>query len=197
MLMPGRNVEGACVCAKSLQSCPTLCDPMGCSPQVPLFMKFSRHKYQSELRLPSPGDLPDPGIEAGSPKFRADSSPTEPQGKHWCTLVVSKEWSDLLYLANILTKEGSSILSSSFILQPGINKPIKLNSRLSQRTFFCCWFFFPILLIIIPCLFFVFLFFFSLSHLSFKTEMESKQVATVILNITAIFLDFTSYILCG
>ena len=133
------------------RSCPTLCDPMDCSPRVLLFMEFSRQDYWSGLPFPSPGDLPDPGIEDGSPKFRADSSPTEPQGKHWCTLVISKGWSDLLYLANILTKEGSSILLNSFILQPVINKQLKLNSKISQRTFFCCWVFSPILLIIIPC----------------------------------------------
>ena len=30
---------------KSLQSCPTLCNPMGCSPQAPLSMRFSRQEY--------------------------------------------------------------------------------------------------------------------------------------------------------
>ena len=32
-------------------------------------------------RLPSPGDLPNPGIEARSPALQADSLPAEPQGK--------------------------------------------------------------------------------------------------------------------
>ena len=31
--------------------------------------------------MPSPGDLPDPGIEPGSPALRADSLPTELSGK--------------------------------------------------------------------------------------------------------------------
>ena len=82
------------------------------------------------------------GLKPGLPNF-GHSAPTEPQGKHWCTLVVSKGWSDLLYLANMLTKEGSSIFFNSFILQPVINKQIKLNSKLSQRTFFCWWVFSP------------------------------------------------------
>ena len=30
---------------KSLQSCPTLCNPMDCSPQAPLSMRFSRQEY--------------------------------------------------------------------------------------------------------------------------------------------------------
>ena len=32
--------------------------------------------------MPSPGDLPDPGIEPGSPSLQADSLPSEPPGKH-------------------------------------------------------------------------------------------------------------------
>jgi len=35
--------------------------------QAPLSMGFSRHEYWSGLPFPSPGDLPIPGIEAGSP----------------------------------------------------------------------------------------------------------------------------------
>ena len=35
--------------------------------QVPPSMGFSRQEYWSGVPLPSPGDLPDPGIEHGSP----------------------------------------------------------------------------------------------------------------------------------
>ena len=48
------------------QLCPSLCYPMDC--QAPLSMGFSRQEYCSGLPFPSPGDLPDPGIE---PKFPA------------------------------------------------------------------------------------------------------------------------------
>ena len=51
------------VCAKSLKSCPTLCDPMDCSLQVPLSMGFSRQEYWSGLPFPSPGDRPNPEIK--------------------------------------------------------------------------------------------------------------------------------------
>ena len=44
-------------------------------------MAFSRQGYSSGLPFPSPGDLPDPGIEAGSPALRADILPSEPPGK--------------------------------------------------------------------------------------------------------------------
>ena len=44
-------------------------------------MGFSRQEYWSGLPFPSPGDLPDPGIEAGSPVLQGDSLPSEPPGK--------------------------------------------------------------------------------------------------------------------
>ena len=45
-------------------------------------MEFSRQEYWSGLPFPSPGDLPDPGNEPGSPTLQADSSLTEPPEKH-------------------------------------------------------------------------------------------------------------------
>ena len=44
-------------------------------------MEFSRQEYWSGLPFPSPGDLPNPGIEPRSPPLQADSLPTEPQGR--------------------------------------------------------------------------------------------------------------------
>ena len=45
------------------QLCPTLCNPIDYSHQAPLSMGFPRQEYWSGLLFPSPGDLPDPGIE--------------------------------------------------------------------------------------------------------------------------------------
>ena len=44
-------------------------------------MRLSRQGYWSGLPFPSPGDLPNPGIEPGSPALQADSLLTELQGK--------------------------------------------------------------------------------------------------------------------
>ena len=49
--------------------------------QAPPSMGFSRQEYWSGLPFPSPGDLPYPGIEPGSPALQADSLPSEPQEK--------------------------------------------------------------------------------------------------------------------
>ena len=49
--------------------------------QALLSMEFSRQEYQSGLPFPSPEDLPNPGIEAGSPALQTDSLLAEPPGK--------------------------------------------------------------------------------------------------------------------
>ena len=49
------------------QSCPTLCDPVICSPQAPPSMGFLRQEYWNGLPFPSLGDLPNPGIEPWPP----------------------------------------------------------------------------------------------------------------------------------
>ena len=49
------------------QLCLSLCDLMVCSHQAPLSMEFSRQEYWSRLPFPTPGDLPDPGMEPASP----------------------------------------------------------------------------------------------------------------------------------
>ena len=49
--------------------------------QTPLSMGFSRQEYWNGLPFPSPGDLPNPGIEPGSPALQADALSSEPPGK--------------------------------------------------------------------------------------------------------------------
>ena len=44
-------------------------------------IEFSRPKYWSEQPFPSPGDLPNPGIEPRSPTLQADSLPSQPPKK--------------------------------------------------------------------------------------------------------------------
>ena len=66
-------VCGCCSFAK-------LCTTLRClrlAHRTHLSMRFSRQEYWSELPFSSPGGLPDPGIELGSPALQADSLPTE------------------------------------------------------------------------------------------------------------------------
>ena len=63
------------------KSCPTLATPWTVALQAPLSFGFSRQEYWSRLPFLSPGDLPNPGIKAGSPVLQADSLLTELRGK--------------------------------------------------------------------------------------------------------------------
>ena len=62
-------------------SCLTLVTLWIVACQAPLSMGFSRQECWSGLPFPSPGDLPDPGIESRSAALQADSFPTKLQRK--------------------------------------------------------------------------------------------------------------------
>ena len=63
------------------KSCPTLATPCTVDHKAPLSIGFSRQEYWSGLPFPSPGDLPDPGIESQSPTLQAHSLLSEAPGK--------------------------------------------------------------------------------------------------------------------
>ena len=51
--------------------------------EAPLSMGFSRQEYWSGLPFPSPGDLPDPGIEPRTPALWADALLSEPPREYF------------------------------------------------------------------------------------------------------------------
>ena len=99
-------------------------------------MGFSRQEYWSGLPVPSPGDLPDPGIKPGSPALQTDSLPTELWGKPQLSLdtcagsssLVSRAVMSLLSCRAKIWK--SSIPNKRNI---GYKAPLKGNS-LAQKT---------------------------------------------------------------
>ena len=56
-------------------------------------MEFSRQEYWSGLPFPSPGDLPNPGMEPGSPALQADAVTSE-----IILLATSLTWANILFL---------------------------------------------------------------------------------------------------
>ena len=66
-----------CLVAKSN----SFATPWTVAHQAPLSMGCSRQEYWSGLPFPSPGDLPDPGIEHASPALAGGFFTTEPPGK--------------------------------------------------------------------------------------------------------------------
>ena len=70
---------------KSLSHVQLFATPWTVAQQAPLPMEFSRQEYRSGWPFPSPGDLPNPEIEPGSPSLQADSLLFELPGKPKCT----------------------------------------------------------------------------------------------------------------
>ena len=67
--------------SEAAQSCLTLCYPVEYSPLSSSVHGIFRQAYWSGLLFPSPGDLPNPGIEPSSPALRADALTSELPGK--------------------------------------------------------------------------------------------------------------------
>ena len=78
-----------CEWVKSLSHVQLSATPWTVAHQAPLSMGFSRQEYWSGLPFPSPGDLPDPGIEPRSPAFQADALPSEPPGSSTLCLILN------------------------------------------------------------------------------------------------------------
>ena len=63
------------------QWCPAHATPWTVAHLAPLSTEFSRQEYWNGLPFPTPGDLPDPGIEPTSLALQAESLPLAPPGK--------------------------------------------------------------------------------------------------------------------
>ena len=66
---------------KSLSRFRLFATPWTVAYQAPPSVGFSRQEYWNGLLFPSLGDIPNPGIEPGSPALQADALPSEPPGK--------------------------------------------------------------------------------------------------------------------
>ena len=79
------------------QLCLTRCDPMDCiAHKAPLSKEFSRQEFWSGLTFSSPGDLPNPRMEPGSPALQADSLPSESPGMPLIIILISYFLNSLL-----------------------------------------------------------------------------------------------------
>ena len=76
-VISNNSSSSGCYVVKSLQSRPTLLNPMDCS--SPGFSVY--RNLQVRILVASPGDLPDPGVKPRFPAFQADSLQFEPPRK--------------------------------------------------------------------------------------------------------------------
>ena len=80
------------------QLCPTPCNPMDCSPPDSSVHGILQARILEWLPFPSPGDLPDPGIEPRSPTL--DSLWSEPPGKRSIYTAAAKSLQSCLTVCN-------------------------------------------------------------------------------------------------
>ena len=73
--------------AKLLQSCPTFCDPMDCSPPGSSVHGILKARILEWVAISFSRGSSDPGIEPRSPALQANSLPTELWGKPWCEML--------------------------------------------------------------------------------------------------------------
>ena len=123
---PSSSKERQCqrmlkVKVKSLSRVRLLATPWTVAYQAPLSMRFSRQEYWSGLPFPSPGDLPDPGIEPGFPTLEADTLTSEPPGKPnlhsicqqiWKTQQWPQDWKRSVFV--LIPKKGNANECSNY-----------------------------------------------------------------------------------
>ena len=89
-----------CLSAQSLQSCPTLCNPMDCNLSAFSVHGILQGRILKWVAMLSSRDLSNPGIKPRSPSLQADSLPSEPPGKP--SDILSIMWKLLIWLLNLI-----------------------------------------------------------------------------------------------
>ena len=83
------------MCVLVAQLCPTLCDPMDCSPPGSSVYEIFQARILEWVPLPSPGNLSNAGIKPGSPALQEDSFTTransEAQGKYYAPIKIENK----------------------------------------------------------------------------------------------------------
>ena len=103
-------------CCLIAKLCPTLLRPHGLKPARLFYpWDFPRQDYWSGVPLPSPRDLPDPGIKPVSPELQADSLPLSRKGSPVCVCVCGRtrvHTHFIYFLLNLVTPEAPALTNS-------------------------------------------------------------------------------------
>ena len=104
--------DTGCVRAKSLQSCPPLCEFKAVTYQASLSVGFSRQEYWSGLPYPPPRDLPDPGTEPVSLKSPVLAGRFFTTSTTWEAQTLATRVIVTIAVASSMVESGSRSLSS-------------------------------------------------------------------------------------
>ena len=113
--------------------CPTLCDPIDCSPTGSSIHGIFRARILEWGAFPFPRELPDPGFEPGSPTLQADALPSEPHSS------VAQSCPTLCDPMNCRHQASLSITNSRSVLKLMSIELVMPSSHL----IFCCPLLFP------------------------------------------------------
>ena len=116
---------------KSLSHVQLSATPWTVAHQAPPSMEFSRQEYWSGLPFPSPGDLPNLGVEPRSPVLRTDAFPSEPPGNPFH---LESPCNQQFYLAVLRTQWTNKFLQLGF---PDIQKCSKYLKVEAVSNAFC------------------------------------------------------------
>ena len=105
------------------QSCPTLCDPIDCSPPGSSARRIFQARLLEWVAIPFPRGSSRPGIEPRSPILWADSWPSKPPGKLPCR----EDWLELISRFN-LALWSSMELENSRRMKELVQKPLREGS---------------------------------------------------------------------
>ena len=126
-------IYSSIVTCKSPELCPTFCDPKDCSPPGFSVHRIFQAGLLDQVPLPSPGDLPDPGIEPVSPALASGFFTSEPLGKPQCVsrIVQCDIWGQVIKVleASPFTISGQSQLPHSEDTQVACGQPKREELR--------------------------------------------------------------------
>ena len=103
------------VCAKSLQLYPTLCNPLYCSPPGSSVHGILQVRILKWVPCPTPGDLPNPGIETESFTSPALAGEFFTTRATWEALMETHSFFNILVDANVFCNSDSQAFASSHI----------------------------------------------------------------------------------
>ena len=126
----------ACCCCLITKLCPTLATPWTVARPAPLSMRFPRQEYWNGLPFPSPGDLPDPGIEphagiscmAGGILYHCTTREAQINAQVPIKLIYRNRWHVRCSLLTLGSEDALFIISMVFIIEV-VEQQRKCNLR--------------------------------------------------------------------